>query len=129
MIENINIEEIEGLLEALPVDISFIDANDQVKYWNKHNNRIFTRPFSVLGKAVQDCHPKETLHKVNELLADLKSGRRKSASFWINRENRRIYISYYSVRNKEGQYLGVIETTQDITDLQKLEGEKRILED
>jgi len=128
MIENLSREQLEGILEAIPVEISFVDENDLVKLWNKHETRIFKRPISVIGKSVQNCHPKQSLDKVNQILSDFKSGRQDSAEFWINLGERKVYIRYFAVRDKAGKYLGTLEATQDITGIKKIEGEKRLLE-
>ena len=106
MIENLSEEQLEGILEAIPVEISFVDENDLVKFWNKHETRIFKRPVSVIGKSVQNCRPKQSVAKVNQILSDFKSGRRDSAEFWINLGERKIYIRYFAVRGKAGRYLG-----------------------
>ena len=128
MIENLNKEQIEGILEAIPVEISFVDENDLVRFWNKHETRIFKRPISVLGKSVRNCHPERSLHKVNQILADFKSGKRDSAEFWIDLRGRKVYIRYFAVRDEAGRYLGTLEATQDITEIKRIEGEKRLLE-
>ena len=128
MIENLNKEQLEGILEAIPVEISFVDENDLVRFWNKHETRIFKRPMSAIGKSVQNCHPKQSVDKVNQVLSDLKSGKRESAEFWINLGERKIYIRYFAMRDKTGKYLGTLEATQDITQIKKIEGEKRLLE-
>ena len=128
MIENLNREQLEGILEAIPVEISFVDENDLVKLWNKHETRIFKRPVSVIGKSVQNCHPKQSVDKVNQILSDFKSGSQDSAAFWINLGDRKVYIGYFAVRDKAGRYLGTVEAIQDITEIRKIEGEKRLLE-
>ena len=128
MIENLSQEQLAGILEAIPVEISFVDENDLVKFWNKHETRIFKRPTSVIGKSVQNCHPKQSVDKVNQILSDFKSGRRDSAEFWINLREKQVYIRYFAVRDKMGKYLGTLEATQDITEIKKIEGEKRLLE-
>jgi hypothetical protein len=128
MIENLSQEQLAGILEAIPVELSFVDENDLVKFWNKHETRIFKRPASVIGKSVQDCHPRQSVGKVNQLLSDFKSGRQDSAEFWIDLKERKVYIRYFAVRDKGGRYLGTLEATQDITEIQKIEGEKRLLE-
>jgi len=128
MIENLNREQLEGILEAIPVEISFVDENALVQLWNKHETRIFKRPISVIGKSVQNCHPKQSVDKVNQILSDFKSGRRDSTEFWINLGERKVYIRYFAVRDKAGKYLGTLEATQDITGIKKIEGEKRLLE-
>jgi len=128
MIENLTQEQLAGILEALPMEISFVDENDSVKFWNKHQTRIFKRPTSVVGKSVQNCHPKQSVDKVNQILSDLRSGRRDSAEFWINLKGKKVYIRYFAVRDKTGKYLGTLEATQDITEIKKIEGEKRLLQ-
>ena len=128
MIENLSREQLEGILEAIPVEISFVDENDLVKLWNKHETRIFKRPISVIGKSVQNCHPKQSVAKVNQILSDFKSGRKDSAEFWINLGEKKVYIRYFAVRDKAGRYLGTLEATQDITEIKRIEGEKRLLE-
>ena len=120
-------EVLDVLLETLPVEISFVDENDVVRYFNKDGNRIFPRPPSVIGRKVQDCHPKKSLHKVNQILDDFKNNRRDAAEFWIDLHGRKVYIRYFAVRGKDGKYLGCLEVTQDITEIQKIEGEKRLL--
>ena len=128
MIENLNKEQLAGILEALPVEVSFVDENDLVRFWNKHETRTFKRPVSVVGKSVQNCHPKHSVDKVNQILSDFKSGKRDSAEFWIDLRGRKIYIRYFAVRDKTGRYLGTLEVTQDITEIKKIEGERRLLE-
>jgi len=128
MIEKLSKEQLEGILEAVPVEISFVDENDLVRFWNKHETRIFKRPISVIGKSVQNCHPKRSVDKVNQILSDFKEGKRDSAEFWINLGERKIYLRYFAVRDKAGRYLGTLEATQDITEIKKIEGEKRLLE-
>ena len=128
MIENLSREQLEGILEAIPVEISFVDEDDLVKFWNKHETRIFKRPISVIGKSAQNCHPEQSVAKVNQILSDFKSGRKDSAEFWINLGERKVYIRYFAVRDKAGRYLGTLEATQDITEIKRIEGEKRLLE-
>jgi len=128
MIENLSKEQLAGILEALPVEVSFVDENDLVRFWNKHETRIFKRPISVVGKSVQNCHPKHSVDKVNQILSDFKSGKRDSAEFWIDLRGRKVYIRYFAVRDKTGRYLGTLEVTQDITEIKKIEGERRLLE-
>jgi uncharacterized protein len=128
MIENLSQAQIAGILETLPVDISFVDENDTVRFWNKHETRVFKRPNSALGKTVQKCHPPQSVDTVNKILADLKSGKRDSAEFWIDLKGMKVYIRYFAVRDKGGKYLGTLEVSQDITRIKKIEGEKRLLD-
>jgi len=128
MIENLSQDQLAGILETIPIEVSFVDEDDLVKFWNKHEKRMFKRPISVIGKSVQNCHPKHSVDKVNQLLSDFKAGKRDSAEFWIDLKGRKIYIRYFAVRSKAGTYLGTLEATQDITEIKKIEGEKRLLE-
>jgi PAS domain S-box-containing protein len=128
MIENVSQEQIAGIMETLPVDISFVDENDVVRFWNKHETRVFKRPAAVLGRTVQKCHPPASVDKVDRVISDLKSGKRDFAEFWIDLRGRKIYIRYFAVRDKNGKYLGTLEVGQDITDIKQIEGEKRLLE-
>lgn len=114
-------------LDALPVEISFVDADDAVRYFNKNGGRIFPRPPGVIGRKVQQCHPPKSLDKVESILKGFKAGTLDKAEFWINMKGRLVYIRYFPVRGKDGKYLGCLEVTQDITDIQKLKGEKRLL--
>jgi len=129
MIENIKTETTEAMLDTLPVEISFVDKNDEVKYFNKNGDRIFPRPRSIIGRKVQQCHPKKSVHIVNKILEDFKNKKRKVAEFWIDLKRRKIYIRYFPVWDKEGNYLGCLEVSQDITDVQKITGERRLLDE
>jgi len=128
MIEKLSYEVIEALLDALPVDITFVDADDRVQYFNKEGKRIFARSRKIIGIKVQKCHPQKSIHVVNQILQDFRNNKRDSANFWIDLKGRKIYIRYFAVRDKEGKYLGCLEVTQDITDIQKITGEKRLLD-
>lgn len=120
-------EEIETIFNNLPVDITFVDKEDTVRYFSQSKERIFPRTKAVIGRKVQQCHPQKSLHIVNQILEDFKSGLREVAEFWINLKRRLIYIRYFAVHDKDGDYLGCLEVTQDITDIKKIEGEKRLL--
>jgi len=119
-------EELETLLNTLPVDITFVDKEDTVRYFSQSKERIFVRTKAVIGRKVQLCHPKNSLHKVEQILNDFRNNKRDVAEFWINLEGRLIYICYFAVR-KNREYLGALEVTQDITDIKKIEGEKKLL--
>jgi len=128
MTGNLSNEQLEGILEALPVDISFVDSEDTVRYYNRDGKRIFMRTPAVIGKRVQNCHPPKSLGPVNQILSEFKSGMRDVAEFWIQMKGRMIFIRYFPVRDREGRYLGCLEVSEDITDIKKLEGEKRLLQ-
>jgi PAS domain S-box-containing protein len=125
---NLTKEEIEAILNTLPIDITFVDKDDTVKFFNKAEKRIFVRTKAILGRKVQLCHPQKSIHIVNRILEAFKKGEKDVAEFWINKDGHLIYIRYFAVRDKNGKYLGTIEVTQDITDLKKIEGEKRLLD-
>lgn len=120
-------EEIESIFNTIPVDITFVDKDDIVRYFSEKKDKIFVRSKAIIGRKVQQCHPQKSIHIVNQILKDFKIGRKDSADFWINIEGKLIYIRYFAVRNKSGEYFGCIEVTQDITDIKKIEGEKRLL--
>jgi PAS domain S-box-containing protein len=128
LIENLSKDVLEALLDTLPVDLSFVDDKDTVKYFNKQGNRIFPRIQSVIGLKVQKCHPQKSVHKVQQILDAFKAGKRDVAEFWIQLKDKIIYIRYFPVRDKAGKYLGCLEVSQDITDVKNLEGEKRLLD-
>jgi DUF438 domain-containing protein len=127
MIENVSKETLEIILDTLPVEFSFIDKTDTVRLFNKNGDRIFPRPRSVIGKRVQDCHPSKSLHKVQQILDEMKAGTRDVADFWIDHREMKVYIRYFAVRSKKGHYLGCLEVSQEITEIQKITGEKRLL--
>jgi len=128
MLESIPTQVLEAVLDTLPVEISFVDAEDTVRYYSHGDRRIFRRTPAVIGMKVQQCHPQPSIHKVQQILADFKAGRRDVAEFWINLKGRQVYIRYFAVRDKEGKYLGTLEATQDITEVKKIAGEKRLLD-
>lgn len=121
-------DEAKAILDSLPVDLSFIDKTDAVKYFNKPEERFFVRTKAVIGRKVQRCHPEKSIHRVNEIVDAFKSGKKNVAEFWINLKDRLIFIRYFAVRDTNGDYLGTLEVTQDITDIQKIEGERRLLD-
>ncbi len=126
---DLTVEEIKAIFNALPVDITFVDKNDTVRYFNQTKERIFPRARAVIGRKVQQCHPQKSIHIVNRIIEDFKAGRRDVAEFWIQYQGRFVHIRYFPVRNDEGEYLGVIEVTQDITGIRELQGEKRLLDE
>jgi PAS domain S-box-containing protein len=125
---NLTKEQFDGLLNALPVDITFVDPEDTVRYFNKPDQRIFVRTKAVIGRKVQQCHPQKSLHIVAKIVESFKSGERNVAEFWINLNNRLVYIRFFAVRDAAGKYLGAMEVVQDVTDIKKLEGERRLLD-
>lgn len=122
-------EEINALLNTLPVDITFVGKDDTVKYFDQGKDRIFARPKSVIGRNVENCHPPASVHIVEKIVDDFKSGKKDHEDFWIKMGEKFVYIRYFAVRNTQGEYLGTMEVTQDIKPIQDITGEKRLLGD
>ena len=129
-IENgsLSVEELNALFNYLPLDITFIDKDDRVRFFSHGPNRIFVRTPSVLGRPVQLCHPPKSVGIVNKILKAFKEGKRDIADFWVTIGGRFIYIKYVPVRNEKGEYIGTLEITQDLTELRALQGQKRLLD-
>jgi PAS domain S-box-containing protein len=134
MIGSLPKDVFEALLETMPIEVSVLDKSDKVLAWNKHETRIFKRPESVVGRDVRKCHPKKSVDKVEKIIAEMKAGKRDKATFWIDlcldgkKDTHKILIQYFALRNNEGKYIGCLEASQDITDIQKISGEKRLLD-
>ncbi len=120
-------EEINAILNTLPLDMTFVDANNRVKYFTQGKERIFDRPKTILGREVKNCHPPKSVHVVEEIVKQLMSGEKDHEDFWIKMGEMFVYIRYFAVRNKEGKYLGTLEVTQNIKPIMELEGEKRLM--
>ncbi|MCF6460259.1 DUF438 domain-containing protein [Clostridium sp. Cult3] len=120
-------EEISEILNSIPGDMTFIDKNDTVKYFSQGKERIFARTKAVIGRSVQNCHPPASVHVVDKILEDFKSGKKDHEDFWIKMGDLYVLIRYFAVRNKEGEYLGTLEFTQNIAPIKGIEGEKRLL--
>ncbi len=125
---SLNQTQLNPLLNTLPVEITFVDANDTVQYFNKPAKMIFVRTKAVIGRKVQNCHPAKSLDTVTRIVQSFKSGKKSMAEFWINLNGRMIFIRFFAVRDAEGKYLGTVEVVQDVTDIQKLQGERRLLD-
>ncbi len=121
------VQEIEAVLDNLPVDVTFVDKEDTVRYFSRGKERIFDRNRAILGRKVQLCHPPSSVGTVEKILEDFRSGRQESAAFWINLRGRFIHIEYFALRDVDGEYLGSLEVSQDLTSKRKLEGEQRLL--
>ena len=134
MIGKPNEEELEAILETLPLEFSVLNKDDEVLAWNKHETRIFKRPEAAIGRNVRQCHPPKSVDKVEKIISEMKNGKRDVAEFWIDLPigeggaKRKILIRYFALRNKNGKYLGCLEASMDITDIQKIKGEKRLLD-
>lgn len=120
---------IAALLNALPIELSFVDAEDRVRYFSHENQpKIFPRTRGVIGLNVRNCHPPKSVHMVEQILADFKADTRRHADFWIDLAGRKLHIRYFAVRGVANEYLGCLETVQDITTIQQLQGQKRLLD-
>ncbi|MEK3985843.1 DUF438 domain-containing protein [Paenibacillus sp. FSL K6-3166] len=123
----LSLHQLETVLNHLPVDLTFIDENDVVRYFSHGKERIFARTKAVIGRTVQNCHPPQSVHVVEKLLEDFKAGIKDAEDFWINIKDKFIYIRYFAVRDDTGRYMGTLEFTQNIAPIRSLEGQKRIL--
>ena len=121
------VQDLLAILNTLPVDVTFVGSDDKVKYFSQGRERIFQRNRAILGRDVRQCHPPASAHIVDKILEDFRSGRQDRAPFWINMGGRFIHIEYFALRSEEGEYLGTLEVSQDLTGYRALEGEKRIL--
>jgi DUF438 domain-containing protein len=120
--------ELAATLDALPVDITFVDAEDRVKYFSQSKDRVFVRAKSILGRNVGNCHPPQSVHRVMEILDQFRKGARDHAAFWLQTKGRFVSIRYFAVRGPGGKYMGTLEVTQDLTELRELSGERRLLD-
>ncbi|NOR12095.1 MAG: DUF438 domain-containing protein [Candidatus Aminicenantes bacterium] len=123
-----NVDELTAILNTIPFDMTFVDKDDRVKYFTQGRERIFARSRAILGRNVRQCHPPSSVHVIEKILDDFKSGKEDHTAFWITLEDRFIHIEYFALRSEEGEYLGTLEVSQDLTDKRKLEGEQRLLQ-
>ncbi len=125
---NMTVEQIKLLFNHLPVDITFVDENNKVKYFSTPKKRIFPRTKSVIGRDVHNCHPPESVHVVERIVESFRNGKKDVASFWINMRGEMLLIQYFAVRDENGNYRGVVEVSQEVTEIRNLEGENRLLD-
>lgn len=123
----LNLEQVLMIFNALPVDVTFVDENNKVKFYTRPKDRIFPRSPAIIGRDVEKCHPPDSVHKVNEIIDSFKAEKQDNAIFWINIKEKKIMIQYFALRDSMGKYKGVLEVSQDITGITKLEGERRLL--
>jgi len=121
-------EQLNLMLQFMPVDLTYVDENDRVIFYNRGENRVFTRSAGVIGREVKFCHPPKSVDTVLQILEEFKKGTQDKAQFWINFKDRKIHIRYFAIRDKENNYKGVIEMSQDITEILKIEGQNRLLD-
>ena len=122
------VEQVNLLLKTMPLDITYVDENDKVIFYNRGEERVFPRSAGIIGREVKFCHPPKSVGTVLRILEEFRKGTKNESSFWINFKGRLIYIRYFAVRDAEKKYRGVIEMSQDITDIKNIEGEKRLLD-
>jgi DUF438 domain-containing protein len=122
------VEQVNLLLKTMPLDLTFVDENDKVIFYNRGEERVFPRSAGIIGREVKFCHPPKSVGTVLKIIESFKNGTQNEASFWINFKERLIYIRYFAVRDADKNYKGVIELSQDITDIKKIEGEQRLLD-
>ena len=125
---HVSVEQLTSVLSTLPMDLTFVDADDRVAFFSEGPQRIFARSKAIIGRKVQHCHPPSSVDIVDRILDDFRAGRQNVAEFWIDFHGKFVHIRYFAVRNKEGKYLGTVELTQDIAPLRALSGERRLLE-
>ena len=125
---NVSLEQLAAVFSTLPLDLTFVGANDRVAFFTEGPDRIFPRSKAIIGRKVQHCHPPRSVETVDRILNDFRSGRQNVAEFWINFHDKFVHVRYFAVRNSDGGYLGTVELTQDLTPLRALQGERRLLE-
>ena len=125
---NLTVEQIKLLFNHLPVDITFVDENDKVAYFSSPKKRIFPRTKSIIGRDVHNCHPPESVHVVEQIVKSFRNGEKDVASFWINMKGEKLLIQYFAIRDEAANYKGVVEVSQEISEIQNLKGEKRLLD-
>ncbi|MGL1889453.1 MAG: PAS domain-containing protein [Reichenbachiella sp.] len=121
-------DQVNLLLRFLPLDITYVDENDKVIFYNRGDDRVFARSKGIIGREVKFCHPPKSVGMVLRIVDEFRAGTKDVAEFWFNFKERIIHIRYFAIRDKEMNYRGVVEMSQDITDIQKLEGQKRLLD-
>lgn len=125
---NLTLEQLIGMFSYLPVDVTFVGADDRVKFFSEGPDRVFPRSTAIIGRKVQHCHPPKSVDIVDRIVTDFREGRQDVAEFWINFQGRFVHIRYFAVRDADKAYLGTLEVTQDLTNIRKLEGERRLLQ-
>ncbi len=125
---NVSLEQLTGIFGTLPLDLTFVDADDRVAFFTEGPDRVFARSKAIIGRKVHNCHPPKSVETVDQILSDFKAGRQNVAEFWINFQEKFVHVRYFAVRAADGHYLGTVELTQDLTPLRALQGERRLLE-
>jgi len=129
LIEGLSYRQLDAIMEAMPFEVTFVDAKDAVAYFNRlDKTKIFPRTRSVIGRQVEKCHPEKSVETVKKIVAGFKAKTLDKAEFWIDFKGDKVLIRYFPVYDDDGAYLGVLEVTQEIGALQKLSGQKRLLD-
>jgi hypothetical protein len=120
--------QINLMLKNLPVDITYVDEHDRVRYYSQGRERIFPRSPAVIGRAVQNCHPPASVHIVERIVQSFRNKEKDTAEFWLTLNDRFIHIRYFALYDGGGDYKGVLEVSQDVTEIRDLKGQKRLLD-
>jgi DUF438 domain-containing protein len=134
LVDRMDAAMLGAMLESLPLEITVIDANDEVAGWNKHERRLFHRPISSMGLNFRQCHPESSLAMVEQIVEEMRQGKRDTASFWIDMAvpgdemKHKILIEFFALRDPSGKYLGCMECAQDTEHIRQLHGQKRLLD-
>jgi DUF438 domain-containing protein len=123
----LQMKELVSMLNTLPLDITFVDKDNIVRYYSEGTERIFPRTKAAIGRRVVDCHPPASVHIVEGIIESFRAGRKDHEDFWIKMRGKHVYIRYFAVRDVDGTFLGTLEVTQDIKPIQAIEGEKRLV--
>lgn len=124
----LQLEQLIAIFSTLPVDLTFVDADDRVAFFSEGPKRVFARSRAIIGRKVQNCHPPRSVEVVDRILNDFREGKQNVAEFWIQFTGRFVHIRYFAVRGEDGRYLGTLEVTQDVGSIRALEGQRRLLE-
>jgi DUF438 domain-containing protein len=124
----LTLEQVDLMLRNLPVDVTFVDEKDEVRYFSQTRERIFSRTPAIIGRKVQNCHPPHSVYRVQQILDDFRAGVSDTAEFWIQMGGKMIHIRYFALRDAAGAFRGTLEVSQDVTGIRALEGERRLLD-
>lgn len=124
----LTMQQVNFIFKYLPVDITYVDENDKVVFYNRGDDRVFPRSAGIIGREVKFCHPPKSVDQVLKILEEFKAGRQDTAEFWIEFKGKFVHIRYFAIRDDEKNYKGVIEMSQDVTEIRALEGQKRLLD-
>ena len=124
---SLDLDELNLVLDVLPIDFQYVDEHDRVRFYSE-GHRIFPRSPGVIGRKVQNCHPPQSVHKVQQILDAFRAAEKDTAEFWIDVQGKFLHIRYFAVRDADGAYRGVVETVQDVTGIRALEGQRRLLD-